>query len=163
LAPGHPEAGVQLIDARDLAAWMVRTGERRQVGVFNVTGPAEPITLRALLHVLRDVTGSDARFTWVPDEVLVDGAVAPYSEMPFWLPAEYGGFRADIGRARAAGLVFRPVVDTVRDTWSWLRTGWDAAASTRAHRRLEVPAGITPERETALLAEARKRGVARPD
>ncbi len=151
LAPGNPEANVQLIDVRDLATWMVRSAEERRAGVFNATGPGEPLTMRALLDTLREVTGGAARFTWVSEAFLAEHQVAPYSEMPFWLPAPYDGFHADVTRAARAGLTYRPVAETCRDTWRWLQAGWDAAASARAQRRLVVPAGISAERETDLL------------
>ena len=151
LAPGDPNANVQLIDVRDLAAWMVRSAEERRSGIFNATGPGEPLTMQTLLDKLRDVTGSAARFTWASGAFLSEHEVAPYSEMPFWLPAPYDGFRADVTRAVAAGLTYRPVTETFRDTWTWLQTGWEAASRARAQRRLKVPAGISAERETELL------------
>jgi len=163
LAPGSPEALVQFIDVRDLAAWMVRSAEQRVAGVFNATGPGEPTTMRALLETIRDVTGGDARFTWVPSELLVEHAVGPYSEMPFWLPAPWDTFRIDVTRARAAGLTYRPVIDTVRGAWDWVRTGWDGAAPARENRRLTVPAGMAPDREAKILAEAHRRGVAQEE
>ncbi len=155
LAPGDPDALVQFIDVRDLASWIVRSAEQRVAGTFNATGPGEPLAMRSLLETIRDLVGGDARFTWVPDELLVADKVAPYSEMPFWLPASLGHRPVDISRALRQGLTHRPVADTVRDTWTWLATGWQAAERTRAHRRLRIPAGLTPEREAALLAAAR--------
>jgi 2'-hydroxyisoflavone reductase len=151
LAPGNPDARVQLIDARDLAGWLVRSAEDRRAGVFNASGPAEPLTMRSLLEQIREATGGDARFTWVSDAFLLEHKVAPYSEMPFWLPAPHDGFRVDITRALDAGLSFRPLRQTLGETWDWVQTGWDAAASARAHRRLEVPAGIPAAREAQLL------------
>jgi len=151
LAPGKPEAFVQFIDVRDLAAWMVRSAEERRAGPFNVTGPLHFVTMSGLLDTIRTVTRSDARFTWVPDAFLVEHEVAPYSEMPFWLP-EATPFRIDVTRAVDAGLAYRPVAETVRDTWAWLQTGWDAAASARAQLRIQVPAGIDDAREARLLA-----------
>jgi hypothetical protein len=93
----------------------------------------------------------------VSDEILLADAVAPYSEMPFWLPASVGYLPADTSRAVAAGLSYRPFADTVRDTWTWMASGSEAAARARAHRALRVPAGLTPERESRLLAAARVR------
>lgn len=151
LAPGNPDARVQLIDARDLAGWLVRSAEDRRAGVLNAAGPAEPLTMRSLLEQIRDATGGDARFTWVSDAFLLEHQVAPYSEMPFWLPAPHDGFHVDITRALDAGLTFRPLRQTLGETWDWVQTGWDAAASARAHRRLEVPAGIAAGREAELL------------
>ena len=157
LAPGDPEAAVQFIDVRDLAAWIAHAAEQRTAGTFNATGPAEPLTMRSLLEIIRGQVGGDARFTWVPDDVLVAEKVGPYSEMPFWLPASLGHQRVDVSRAVSAGLTHRPVADTVRDTWSWLPTGAAATAHKRAQRKLVIPAGMSPERESQILAALRAR------
>ncbi|MGH3000133.1 MAG: NAD-dependent epimerase/dehydratase family protein, partial [Gaiellaceae bacterium] len=45
LAPGDPSQPVQLVDARDLGAFLVRLAESRTSGIFNATGPAQPLTL----------------------------------------------------------------------------------------------------------------------
>lgn len=158
LAPGDPDAPVQLIDVRDLASWIALSAERRVAGIFNAAGPGQPLTMASLLETMREVLASDARFTWVDDAVLQAEGVAPYSEMPFWLPAALGHRPVDIGRAVGAGLTHRPVAETVRDTWAWLATGSEAADRARAHRTLRVPAGLTPERESRVLAAARAHG-----
>jgi 2'-hydroxyisoflavone reductase len=152
LAPGDPEALAQCIDARDLGAWMVHVAGSGRSGPINVTG--EPMTMRALLETIRDVLGSDARFRWVPDEVLLAHAVRPYSEMPFWLPASIGARPVPTVVAHASGLSLRPFAETVRDTWQWLQQGWDAESSVRENRRMRVAGGMSPERERAILADA---------
>lgn len=153
LAPGDPEAPAQQIDARDLAGWILSCAEARVTGVFNATGPV--MRMRTLLETLRDVVGGDARFTWVPDDILLAHSVAPYSEMPFWLPASMGTRPVDIARALAAGLSFRPFAETARDTWAWLQAGWEAESSVRENRKLRVPGGMTTEREARILEAAR--------
>ena len=120
------------------------------VGPQRVTGAAMP--LRVLLETIREVVGSDARFRWVPDEVLLAHAVQPYAEMPFWIPASLGARAVPIERALASGLALRPFTDTVRDTWAWLQQGWDADVSVRENRRMHRPGGMTREREQAILA-----------
>jgi 2'-hydroxyisoflavone reductase len=149
LAPGDPAALIQQIDVRDLAEWIVGCAEKRTAGVMNTTG--EPMTMRAFLETIRDVVDSDARFTWVPDEVLVRDGVGAYSEMPFWLPASEGAKPVATDRAGRTGLRSRPFADTVRDTWVWMQRSWDDEARIRELRRFKVPAGITEERETRLL------------
>jgi 2'-hydroxyisoflavone reductase len=147
LAPGRPEQRVAFIDVRDLAGWVLRGAERRVTGVFNATGPGEPCTMQRLLESCRTASGSDARFTWVDEEFLAAENVAPWQEMPLWLPddPEYAGFNeVDCSRAIAAGLTFRSVDDTVAAT----------LATERA--RTMVPgerAGITRERERELLTK----------
>ena len=149
LAPGNPEALVQTIDVRDLAAWIILCVETGMRGVVNATG--EPMTMRTFVETIRAVLGSDARFTWVPDDVLLRDGVQPYTEMPYWLPARFAAKPIPIDHARGAGLTLRPFDETVRDTWEWARRSWDLEASVRAQRRLKFPAGITAEREARLL------------
>ncbi len=144
LAPTPPERPVQLIDARDLAAWTVTVIERRITGVFNATGPASQLTMRALLEACRDVAGSAASFTWVDESYLVEQEVEPWTELPIWITGdEYVGFmQAGIARAIGAGLTFRPLESTIRDTLEWHNTrpadyDWKHA--------------LKPEKEAAIL------------
>lgn len=155
LAPGDPEALTQAVDVRDLAAWALSAAGRGVSGAHNVTSPA--MTMRALLAEIQGVVGGDARFTWVPDDILLEQQVRPYSEMPFWLPAAAGARPVSIERAVRQGLTFRPFADTIRDTWAWLRTGWDAELAVRENRRLHIAAGMTAEREAQVLLAARER------
>ena len=55
---------IALVDARDLAGWLVAMAERGETGAVNATGPAGMTTLGGLLEVCREVTGGDAE--WVP-------------------------------------------------------------------------------------------------
>lgn len=151
LAPGDPNALVQDIDVRDLAEWIVRCVENRTTGVMNATG--DPMSMQTFLETIRRVVGSDARFTWVPDEVLVKDDVKPYSEMPYWIPGKPPPVPID--RAKRAGLTMRPFEETVRDTWAWIQRSWSDEARIRALRRLKVPAGIDEARERRLLLESR--------
>ncbi|HYA09880.1 MAG TPA: NAD-dependent epimerase/dehydratase family protein, partial [Gaiellaceae bacterium] len=123
LAPGDPAAPVQLVDARDLGAWLVELADHGPGGVFNATGPAEPLALGRLLERSIVALGSDARLVWTDEQRILDAEVQPWMELPLWVPgAEWAGFmRADIRRALAAGLRFRPVEETVRDTLAWSR------------------------------------------
>jgi 2'-hydroxyisoflavone reductase len=116
---------------------------------MNATG--EPMTMRAMLETIRDVVGKGARFTWVPDDVLVREGVIPYAELPYWLPKSEGALPVPIDRAKRAGLTFRPFAETVRDTWDWMRTSWDTEARVRDLRRMKIAAGISEERELEIL------------
>ncbi len=146
LAPGAPERELQLVDARDLAAWMVHLAERGEAGTFNGTAPRGQTTMGAVLDAAIAATGSDARLHWRGDDTLVAAGVEPWTDLPLWLPAP-GTWTVGTERARAAGLRCRPIADTVADTWAWLRDG-QGASDYRAELR---PAGITREREAQLL------------
>jgi len=124
LAPGSPGAPVQFVDARDLARWLVRLALAGPGGTFNATGPGEPLSFGELLERTRAALGSAADIRWVDEQRVLDAGVQPWSELPLWLPGtDYAGMaRADVGRAVAAGLRFRPLEETVADTLAWDRT-----------------------------------------
>jgi 2'-hydroxyisoflavone reductase len=124
LAPGDPAAPVQLIDARDLGAWLVELALAGPGGVFDGTGPAERLTLGELLERIRDAIGSEARLVWTDSERVVEAGVRPWTELPLWLPgADFAGMmQADVRPAREAGLRFRPLEETIVDTLAWDQT-----------------------------------------
>jgi nucleoside-diphosphate-sugar epimerase len=139
LAPGSPAQLVQLIDARDLGGFLVHLAERRIGGVFNATGPAEPLTLGETLERI-----GGGNLVWVDDQVLLDAGVQPWMELPLWLPGEeYSGIlRADISSALANGLTFRPLEETARDTLAWsLEAGEQRPTLTREKER-EILTGV---------------------
>jgi 2'-hydroxyisoflavone reductase len=148
LAPGRPERTVQFIDVRDLAEWNIRMVEQGTTGVFNANGPDGPPSMRQTLEACREASGSDARFVWVPEAFLAENEVGPWMEMPLWVPEEEmpGFFLFDCSKAIAAGLTFRPLVETCRATLEWARTR-PADHQWRA--------GMDAEKEAALLEKAR--------
>jgi 2'-hydroxyisoflavone reductase len=142
LAPGEPSAAVQFIDARDLAAWLVREAEHGPGGVFNATGPAEPMTIGALLDEANDAVGAGARLVWTDGQRLLDAEVQPWTELPLWLPDEFDGMlRADNTRAIAAGLTFRPVRDIVLDTLAWSREAGEQRPTLSREKERELLGG----------------------
>jgi 2'-hydroxyisoflavone reductase len=122
LVPGDPAQPLQLIDARDLADWTIAMAERGAVGTYNATGPERPLRLLDVAQTCIDATGGTGAPLIVPSEELKAAGVVPWEHIPFWLePGEYGIMEANIDRAFAAGLRFRPLADTVRDTHAWLQ------------------------------------------
>ncbi len=147
LAPGRPARTVQFIDVRDLAEWMVRALASNTGGTFNATGPSRPIAMQALLEACREVSGSDAAFEWLDDDTLAAKEVAPWKDMPLWLPDAdphaRGFMNVPIERAIAQGLALRPLAATIAATLAWART----RPSGYVWR-----AGLTAERERVILA-----------
>jgi len=118
LAPGSPDDVVQVIDVRDLAAWLLVLAERRTTGVLDAVGT--PVPISELLAQVAAGVGSDPTLTWVPTDFLAEHGVQPWAgedSLPLWLPRpEHDGMLAhDPGPAVAAGLVLRPVADTAPD------------------------------------------------
>jgi nucleoside-diphosphate-sugar epimerase len=144
-APGDPDREVQLIDVRDLAAFLLRLAEERITGAFNGVGPVGQTTMRELLEA-----AGDADLRWIPDEKLEQAGVEPWVEMPLWIPARYAGtFGVDNARAAAAGLRVRPVAETVADVRAWLESGGEKELDDwRSEHR---PPRMSHEREDALI------------
>ncbi|HEX5263739.1 MAG TPA: NAD-dependent epimerase/dehydratase family protein [Phenylobacterium sp.] len=156
LAPGKGDDPVQLIDARDLAEWIVRLAESHTPGTFNATGPGRPLAMRRFLEQV--AVGVEAKpapkLTWVSTKFLQDHKVHAWSDQPVWIPGqgETAGFhRRSNARAIKAGLTFRPVLTTAGDTLAWFKT-------LPADRQAKLRSGLAPERETALLAEWKSSG-----
>ena len=148
LAPGEASDPVQFIDVRDLAEWTIRMVEQGTTGIYNATGPKQKFTIGEMLDGIRQVTKSDARFTWVKAEFLAAQKVWAWSDMPVWMPAqgEMGGFcQISIQKALGKGLTFRSFSDTTEATLDWIR-------EQQSGRQGKLKAGITAEREAEVLA-----------
>lgn len=158
LAPGSPDVPMQLVDARDLAAFMLGCGESGTSGTFNATGPRGNATMGSWLGACVEATGSAATLTWVADAVLLEHGVEPWTELPLWMPRGQDAdhvWDAETAAAESAGLRTRPVTDTVRDTWSWL-AGGGAVPDEPPHAHL-ARRGIDPEKELRILADRHTR------
>jgi 2'-hydroxyisoflavone reductase len=137
VVPGPPEQQVQFVDARDLGAWLVELLERRESGAFNATHPG--ITWRDLVESSLRVTGSNAEPVWIDNDWLASQGIGEWMELPLWLhdPDWVGMMHADVSRALAAGLTFRPLDEIVHGTLELAEPTEDA--------------GLDPERERELL------------
>lgn len=140
---------VQIIDARDLTAWVVRLAEEDTGGVFNGTGPESPLDMAGMLGGIRAVTGGPVRLVHADADFLEEQEVRPWSDIPVWMPdgPDSAGFlRRSIDRALAAGLTFRPLARTVADLLEWHE------ARPAEQRDWPLQVGLDPEREAELLA-----------
>lgn len=148
VAPGRPAREVQMLDARDLAEWVVGCVEQGATGVYNASGPRERLTMAGLLDAIAAATGGDARPVWMPDDFLLEQGVGPWAELPFWLPeADNGIMEVDSGRAFAAGLRIRPLRQTLLDA---------------DDREAPGDGTLTAEREAEVLAAWQARAAAPP-
>lgn len=144
LAPGRPDDATQVIDVRDLAAWILGSAESRTPGDYD--GVGEVLGMAEMLARIAEGCDADAELTWVPQDFLAAQGVEPWAgpdSIPLWLPRpEYDGLAAhDPAPSIAAGLALRPVSETACDTLAWLRATPDATVT-----------GITREKEAAVLS-----------
>ncbi len=151
LGPGRPDRAIQPIDVRDVAAFALDSILAGVSGVFNVTAPCGHTTMGTLLSEC-DAATSSARtapteVTWADGDWLEAKGVRQWTELPLWREAP-GTWLVDSTRAQGAGLVCRPIAETVRDTWALLAAGERPVEHPR-----QADHGIAPERERALLEE----------
>jgi 2'-hydroxyisoflavone reductase len=149
LWPGSPSGGIQIIDVRDLANFVVDCLEQKIAGTYNTVTPVGSYTMGNLLEDSQAVTASGVDPVWVDDAFIESSGAGKGGALPIWAPSsgEYAGFASVSGeRARAAGLRNRPVRETIRDLMTW----WDTLPEERiASTRF----GMTAEREAELIAE----------
>lgn len=147
LAPGNPERSIQFIDARDLAAWILRLVARRASGAFNGTGPIEGASFVELLDTCRWICGEEVEVEWVDERFLEREGVQPWIELPLWVPSHDSvtrGFHTiDTTRAQTSGLKTRPMAVTLNDI---LEAGIPSATDKRRAGKM------TRQRERDLLA-----------
>jgi len=163
IAPKPGDAKVEFTDVRDLARWILDGVEHARAGIYNVTGPSEDkVDFARFLEMCgtallgphkrcgtallgphkRCGTASDV--VWVERDWLAEHDVALWSDLPLLTDLAGPGFSTRSARkALDAGMRFRPVDDTIRDTLEWAG----------ANLTESLKAGLDPEREKTLLAK----------
>jgi 2'-hydroxyisoflavone reductase len=145
LAPGNPSDPIQIIDARDMASWIVGLLATSVSGPFHAVSPAPPFGFGDMLAgIAAQVAPPGTKLRWVPSDVLlaegVDGA-----DMPLWSEGDAGADNmntANPAAAYATGLCPRPLRETVADIRTEQRVPGSGPPGV----------GIAAERESALLA-----------
>ena len=153
--PGAPTDPVEIIDVRDLAAWLVHLVEGGTTGVFNACGPEQRLAWGSLVDAFQKAGSPSAKPVWIPADFV---AKQEGIEFPIWAPSlgETKGFhtwRND--RAVKAGLRFRPALDTVKDTLAWFKT------QEKLEKGRNKLAGPGAEQEAKLIAAWRETAKAK--
>jgi 2'-hydroxyisoflavone reductase len=79
--------------------------------------------------------------------------VTPWTGLPMWAPdlPEFAHIWTVPGdRAKRTGMRYRPLSDTVHDTWRWLKHEAATGQVHAPHGLLEL--GLDPDQERAVLA-----------
>jgi 2'-hydroxyisoflavone reductase len=154
VAPAPSDYGLQWVDARDLAAFVLHLAEGATPGVFGVVDRAPTMTLGELIGGAASAAGANTRVSWVDESFIVeafggeDAGDDPHDAFPLWWPEAPGFHAFDPSRAFEAGLSCRSPAETVRDTLAW----------DRSRDQAPMRAGMSVEREQALLAAWREIG-----
>jgi 2'-hydroxyisoflavone reductase len=149
--PGTAADPIQIVDVRDLVAFMMGLVERRVDGYFNAVTPPNTITMGGLMETSRKVTGADTKLTWIDETFIAEKAadvnLAPWSPMH---GAEAGASLTGMQASAGQGLKARPLEETVRDTLAWHETR-------PADKKAALRSGFTPEQEAQILADWRAK------
>jgi 2'-hydroxyisoflavone reductase len=159
LAPGKADDPVQMVDVRDLAEFMVKLVEDGKGGIYNVAGPRSQMFVRDFYKQAAAALNARVTFVYVDDYDFLDSQKIS-DVVPFIMLRgnDYGHTSAKNAKAIAAGLTFRPLATTVRDTFTWWSTV--VPEERRKNANLATAPGhfaIVPEQEAAALAAWKSR------
>jgi 2'-hydroxyisoflavone reductase len=144
LVPGKPTQNLQLIDARDLAKWIVVMVEQKATGTYNATGPATSLTFDQLLRECQKFSKKNSTIHWVDEDFLIQHDVKDWVELPLWLSSVRnmpGFLNINAQKAVQAGLTFRPIASTISSLLEWNSSRGNIAKQ----------AGLDREKEKKLL------------
>ncbi|MFE0347202.1 NAD-dependent epimerase/dehydratase family protein [Streptomyces griseoluteus] len=152
LAPGSPDRAMQLIDARDIADFMLDQLAEGGSGRYLTTGVPGNTTMGELLTACVQATEAETELVWADEQFLQEHDVAPWTEVPLWapdIPEVVGTWTASSAKALAAGMRCRPVAETVADTWRALNEGGYPRPK---YLQGKIPVGLDKDKHDAVLA-----------
>lgn len=140
LCPASPDFAVDWIDVRDLCHWLIRLAENDTPGVYNATAPGQVVSRDNFMWGLRLCASAKSALHWPSREKLEELGI----ELPMFRNSPYS-IHADSSAAQKAGLTFRSLADTVRDTHEW----WTSQSEERRANPRRWPSA---EDEAAAIA-----------
>lgn len=146
LIPAPPAGLAGFIDARDLAAFFIKCARNHLIGTFNATGPEPALALGDFVRRARTALNSKAQLIEAPHKWLAQRDIKPWQDIPTWLPEDSQSmYRVSNERAIGAGLIMRPLENTINDLNAWdIKRG-----------RPALKAGMALEKMSELTATAR--------
>ena len=146
LVPGAPTDPLQVIDVRDLSAFMLLCAEKHMIGTYNACGPEKRLSWGDTLDACKHASSAkDIEMKWMSAEKVM---ALKGVEFPIWAPyvGETKGFHTcSNARAIAAGLACTPIGKIVADTLAWWKT-------LPEDRRARMKRQFDPAKEAELLA-----------
>jgi 2'-hydroxyisoflavone reductase len=147
LVQGDMTDPIQFVDVRDLSEFYLHLLETQASGIFNTEGPGSTLNTAGLVYGIQAITSTPATFHWVDWDFLIAAGEVPQESLTFWQPprGRYLHYGHMINRrAIEAGMTFRPLAVTAKDTLDWHRTR-------SAEQQQQLRTGLTRQREADLL------------
>lgn len=145
LIPDAPDQPTQILDARDLAVWLVESAAAKTTGIFNAVG--EQSTLGQIIDAAAEFAGFTGEKVLADPVWLADHDVAPWAgprSLPLWVPEDDTMGSQSDARIIDAGLRRRPLSELLTETLDFERSlGLDRVRKS----------GLTRDDELALIEE----------
>lgn len=149
LVPGKKDDPVQYIDVRDVAEWMIRLIEQKKVGTYNAVGPRRTQNMYAFVKEAAKAFAVNSDLVYIDDYEFLKKNHVP-DLVPWIMPAgnNYGSARINNEKGIKAGLKFRKLPKTVKDTYDW----WYSNSLTDEQRnKFELDPETVLRREKAII------------
>lgn len=155
MVPGKAGDAIQYADVRDVAEWTIRLIEERNTGTFNAAGPKESQDIHVFIEEAKGAFEVESTFVRIDDyDFLKEQEV--YYIVPWIMPTGNNAGSAHINneKAKANGLTFRPLTQTIKDTHQW----WNSDAITQEKRdEVELDPESILQREAEIIASWKAR------
>lgn len=149
MIPGKENDSVQYVDVRDVAEWMIRLAEERKAGTYNAVGPKEAQNMYSFIEEASKAFEVESSFVKIDDYDFLEENNIQYI-VPWIIPlgSQVGSAKINNQKAKANGLEFRPLVDTVKETFAW----WNSAAVSQELRdKVEKDPNSILAREASII------------
>ncbi|GAB1264362.1 hypothetical protein [Aurantivibrio infirmus] len=148
--PENISVPLSLIDARDLANFVIALGERGETGIYNATGMQNGLTFENFLKCCQKISNQTTQFVTLSEDFISEQEIKYWEELPLLVPkAVQGIYCIDDKKAVAKGLEFRTLATSLAETLEWIL---------HSNPNFKIKVGIEREREIDLISVWRKLG-----
>lgn len=147
MVPGKEEDPVQYVDVRDAAEFMIRLLEKKKAGTYNCVGPDESQGMHDFVRKANKAFDINRTLIPIEDYEFLKESDVHYL-VPWIMPEgnNIGSALVSNTKGIAAGLTFRDLSVTIKDTYSWwmsegakeLREAYESDEKTLINRESEI-------------------------
>lgn len=156
LVPGKPNDPVQYADVRDVAEWMIRLIEEKNTGTYNAVGPSTNQNMYDFVQEAATAFDVASTFTKIDDYTFLAEQNIHYI-VPWIMPTgnNAGSAKINNDKAKANGLNFRSLQQSVKDTYDWWTSG-NVTQEIRDKVELNIDSVLSREKELLKIWKKQK-------